>query len=121
MPFDPSRHSYDNCPVEAATQIIGGKWKSVILSRLMLEGVMRFGALRKSIPVITPRMLTAQLRQMEADGLVTRTIYPEVPPRVEYDLTDVGRALQPALMALADWSVDYLSRTPAGAGSRPSR
>ena len=108
MPFDPNSRDYDDCPVEAAMQVLGGKWKSVILSRLLLEGTLRFGELRNSICSITPRMLTAQLRELEAEGLVHREIYPEVPPRVEYSLTDFGRSLQPALIALADWAEDYL-------------
>lgn len=88
--------------MEATLDLIGGKWKSVILFRLN-EGTKRFSELGRLLPRITPRMLTQQLRDMERDGLVDRTVYAEVPPRVEYSLTDVGRSLQPVLDELKDW------------------
>ena len=98
------RHSaYTNCPVEAALDIIGGKWKSIILFRL-LEQIRRFNELRRLLPAITQRTLTTQLRELEDDGLVLRTIYPEVPPRVDYRLTDLGMSLLPVLEALKTWS-----------------
>jgi len=97
------RHQiYALCPVEATLDMIGGKWKGVILFRLT-EGTKRFGELRKLLPKVTQRTLTQQLRELEADGLVTRKIFAEVPPKVEYSLTDLGRSLKPLLVKLRDW------------------
>jgi DNA-binding HxlR family transcriptional regulator len=93
---------YERCPVEATLDMIGGKWKGVILFRLM-EGTKRFGELRKLLAKVTQRTLTQQLRELEADGLVLRRIYAEVPPRVEYSLTPLGRTLKPVLVKLKDW------------------
>lgn len=98
--------SYDcavGCPVEAAMDLIGGKWKSVILYHLLRDGTLRFSELRRRLTGITQRMLTRQLRELEEDGLVRRTAYAEVPPRVEYDLTDVGQSLEPVIAALKAW------------------
>ncbi|GAA5234905.1 helix-turn-helix transcriptional regulator [Verticiella sediminum] len=91
------------CSVEATLKLIGGKWKGVILYRLLTEEVLRFNALRRLLPNITQRMLTNQLRELEADGLLARKIYPEVPPKVEYRLTDYGRTLAPVIQALKQW------------------
>ncbi len=103
------RHlAYTNCPVEAALDIIGGKWKSVILFRL-LEETRRFNELRRLLPAITQRTLTTQLRELEDDGLVIRTVYAEVPPRVDYRLTELGQSLQPVLSALKAWSEVHMS------------
>jgi DNA-binding HxlR family transcriptional regulator len=97
------RHEkYTHCPVEAALDLIGGKWKSVILFRLM-EGTQRFNQLQRLIPTITRRMLTLQLRELEEDQLILRTVYPEVPPRVEYSLTELGMTLKPLLIGLRQW------------------
>lgn len=90
------------CAVEAAVSLIDGKWKSVILFHL-LEGTMRFNALRRQLPSITQRSLITQLRELEEDGLVHREVYAEVPPKVEYSLTELGRSLEPVLMALKSW------------------
>jgi len=95
------------CPVEGALQLIDGKWKGVILYHLM-EKTMRFNELRRKLPNVTQRMLTNQLRELEADGLIHREVYAEVPPRVEYSLTDRGRTLQPVIAALKDWGDRYL-------------
>lgn len=95
-----------SCPVETTLNLIGNKWKVLILRDLM-PGTKRFGELKKSIGSVSQKVLTAQLRDMEADGLVTRTVYPEVPPRVEYDLTDLGKSLQPVLNSLSDWGESY--------------
>lgn len=98
-----SRHiDYENCPVEAALELIGGKWKPVLLVRL-LEGTKRFNEFRKLHPGITQRMLTRQLRELEEDGLVSRKVYPEIPPKVEYSITDFGRTLEPLLQSLIKW------------------
>ena len=94
-----------NCPMEATLDLIGGKWKSVILFRLS-EGTKRFNELQRLLSRITPRMLTHQLRDLERDGLVHREVFPEVPPRVVYSLTDTGRTLQPVLEALMAWGIE---------------
>jgi DNA-binding HxlR family transcriptional regulator len=92
-----------SCPVEATLAIIGGKWKPIILFQLQTR-TLRFGELRKAMPPgITQQMLTNQLRELEADGILTRTVYAEVPPRVEYSLTDLGQSLCPILEAMAVW------------------
>jgi DNA-binding HxlR family transcriptional regulator len=101
------RHS--NCAVEAALGVIGGRWKGVVLYWL-LGGKHRFGELRKRVPNCTERMLTLQLRELEEDGLVSRTVFPEVPPRVEYELTAFGRTLEPVLRGLRDWGERYKRR-----------
>lgn len=90
------------CPMEATLDLIGGKWKGVILYRLH-ESTRRFNELNRLLPKITPRVLTRQLRELEADGFVHRTVYAEVPPRVEYRLTERGESLVPILLALMDW------------------
>lgn len=94
------------CPVETTLTLIGNKWKVLIL-RDLLPGTKRFGELKKSLGSVSQKVLTAQLRDMEADGLVTRTVYPEVPPRVEYSLTDLGMSLQPVLNSLQSWGESY--------------
>jgi len=90
------------CPVEGALELIDGKWKGVVLFHL-LSGTMRFNELRRQLKNCTQRMLTNQLRDLEADGLVHRKIYPEVPPKVEYSLTPRGRTLEPVILALKKW------------------
>lgn len=94
------------CPVETTFLLIGDKWKVMILRDLM-TGTKRFGALRRSIPAISQKMLTQQLRAMEADGLVHREVYAEVPPRVEYSLTETGESLRPVLDAMNVWGRQY--------------
>lgn len=94
------------CPVETTLTLISDKWKVLILRDLM-PGTKRFGDLKKSIGTVTQKVLTAQLRQMEASGLLTRTVYAEVPPRVEYTLTDLGRSLRPVLDAMEAWGKAY--------------
>lgn len=90
------------CGVEAALGLIDGKWKGVILFHL-LKGRMRFNALARKLGAVTQRMLTKQLRELEADGLIVRTVYAEVPPRVEYSLSTKGRSLEPVICALKAW------------------
>lgn len=97
------------CPVETTLMLIGDKWKVLIL-RDLLPGTKRFGELKKSIGGVSQKVLTAQLREMETDGLVRRTVYPEVPPRVEYTLTALGRSLKPILDAMWDWGEAYQSK-----------
>lgn len=94
------------CPVETTLTLIGDKWKVLIL-RDLLTGTKRFGELRKSVGGISQKVLTAQLRSMEDDGIVVRTVYPEVPPRVEYSLTDLGQSLKPILDAMLKWGEGY--------------
>nr|WP_295949258.1 helix-turn-helix domain-containing protein [uncultured Agathobaculum sp.] len=94
------------CPVETTLMLIGDKWKVLILRDLM-PGTRRFGELKKSIGSVSQKVLTAQLRDMEANGLVHRKVYAEVPPRVEYSLTEVGRSLKPILDAMSTWGQGY--------------
>lgn len=94
------------CPVEMTLSLIGDKWKVLIL-RDLLPGTKRFGELKKSVGNASQKVLTAQLRAMEHSGLITRTVYPEVPPRVEYSLTELGRSLQPILDAMRNWGEGY--------------
>ena len=96
------------CPVETTLSLIGGKYKALILWHLS-AGTLRFFQLQKTVTA-TPRMLTLQLRELENDGLISRTVYPEVPPRVEYAMTDLGRSLMPILTAIRDWGTEYLRR-----------
>ena len=98
------RHpAYTNCPVEAALDLIGGKWKAIILFRV-LEETRRFNELRRLLPGLTQRMLTNQLRELERDGLIERKVYAQVPPKVEYSMTEFGKTLEPVLLALKQWS-----------------
>lgn len=98
-----------DCPVETTLTLISDKWKVLIIRDLM-TGTKRFGELKKSIGSVSQKVLTSQLRQMEASGLVTRKVYAEVPPRVEYTLTDLGYSLQPILIAMHDWGEEYKER-----------
>lgn len=94
------------CPVETTLMLIGDKWKVLILRDLM-PGTKRFGELKKSIGSVSQKVLTAQLRDMEESGLLTRKVYAEVPPRVEYTLTDLGYSLKPVLDAMKNWGEEY--------------
>ena len=97
------------CPVETTLTLISDKWKVLIL-RDLLSGTKRFSELKRSIGSVSQKVLTAQLRQMEASGLLSRTVYPEVPPRVEYTLTELGHSLKPVLDAMGDWGTQYKER-----------
>lgn len=97
------------CPVEATVDVIGGKWKGVILYKL-LEGPRRFNELKRELPTITQRMLTLQLRELEEDGIVHREIYKQIPPKVEYSLTDFGKTLEPILLAMLTWGSQYTNQ-----------
>ena len=97
------------CPVETTLLLIGDKWKVLILRDLM-PGTKRFGELKKSIGSVSQKVLTAQLRDMEDKGLVHREVYAEVPPRVEYSLTALGRSLKPILSAMENWGEDYKAK-----------
>ncbi|MBC3536442.1 winged helix-turn-helix transcriptional regulator [Megasphaera hominis] len=97
-----------HCPVEAVLSLISGKYKCIILWHLM-EGTQRYSELRRFVPQATPKMLTQQLRELEADGIVVRKVYPVVPPKTEYSLTDYGRTLSPIVQAMCDWGKKYMS------------
>ena len=104
-----SRTIGKRCSVGITVDVIGGKWKALVLFYL-LDGTMRFNELRRQIPDCTQRMLTLQLRELEEDGLVERTVYPVVPPRVEYKLTPFGRTLRPIIEAMSAWGHRYRQR-----------
>ena len=97
------------CPVETTLMLIGDKWKVLILRELM-GGTQRFGQLKKSIGSVSQKVLTAQLRDMEQNGLVRREVFAEVPPRVEYSLTELGRSLKPILDAMWNWGEEFKAR-----------
>lgn len=103
------------CPVETTLMLIGDKWKVLILRDLM-PGTRRFGELKKSIGNVSQKVLTAQLRDMEENGLVSRKAYAEVPPRVEYSLTELGRSLKPILDAMQDWGKGYKAQNGQNIG-----
>ncbi len=103
------RQMHDYCATEMALEIIGGKWKLVILYNLF-EGTKRFGELRRAMPNVTQRMLTRQLRELEEDGLVRRKVYTQVPPKVEYSLTDTGESLESIVRQIDEWGDWYLGR-----------
>lgn len=96
-----------SCPVEATIDLIGGKYKSVILWHLMGK-TLRYNELHKLVPKATDKMLAQQLRELEKDGLINRKVYPVVPPKTEYSLTDLGNTLAPILDAMCDWGTVYL-------------
>lgn len=92
----------NTCPIQFTLTMMSGKWKPALI-HMLIESPMRFGALQKALPGISHKMLTQRLRELEADGLVNREIFPEVPPRVEYSLSERGHTLAPVLIALYDW------------------
>jgi len=98
------------CPVTHCLSLIGGKWKPVILF-CVAGGVNRFGAMQRAIPAVTKQMLTQQLREMEGDGLISRTVFPVVPPRVDYALTEKGHSILPVVQAMREWGLNDLSRS----------
>ena len=97
-----------NCAVDATMSVIEGRWKTVILCKLYKNGPMRFNQLMREIDGVSPRILTKQLKEMESDGIVKRTSYPEIPPRVEYSITEKGLSLAPILKAMADWGLQNM-------------
>ena len=101
--------SQTECPVTFCMQKLGGKWKPIIIY-LIRKGVNRFGILERGIDGITKQMLTKQLREMEADGILNRKIYPEIPPRVEYSFTDFGESLFPIIDAMSNWGLEHMKK-----------
>lgn len=104
--------------VEEALRVIGGRWKMLILFHLFADGTRRFSELERAIPAVSQKMLAQQLRELERDGILTRRVYPEVPPKVEYSLTALGDALCPALDQLLQWTMQRRTLAPGG-GSPP--
>ena len=102
-----TREELPECPVATTVQLIGNKWKLLIIRNLVFNGTQRFGDFIKSIPAISKKVLTDNLRALEEDGLITREVFAEVPPRVEYSLTKLGKTLQPILDAMWNWGTDY--------------
>lgn len=102
----PVKKALEACPVEVSIAVLGGAWKMTIVKNL-LDGPMRYGELRRSVGPVTPRVLTRQLRELESDAILSRTAFPEVPPRVEYALTAQGAALAPFVEALNEWGARY--------------
>lgn len=98
------------CPVEATLEVIRGKWKGAILHHLLSETI-RFNQLRRLMPEITQRMLTKQLRELEADKLISRKVYPVVPPKVEYSTTEYGKTIAPVIQALQTWGSQHLAKS----------
>lgn len=96
-----------NCPVTATMGVIGGKWKVILINAISQHEPARFGVLKRKLLGITQTMLTSQLRELEEDGIISRTIYAEIPPRVEYRLTEFGKSLEPILVAMANWGTKY--------------
>lgn len=110
--------SRTGCGVEATLSVIGGVWKPVLLFHL-LPGKLRFNALCRLTHGATPRMITLQLRELEADGVVARIVYPEIPPKVEYELTAFGRTLEPVLLSMRSWGEAFQARDEQARGNGP--
>lgn len=100
------------CPVEFTVNMVGGKYKLVIMHKLATHGVRRFNELRREFPDITQRTLTRQLRELESDGLVNRQMYSEIPPKVEYSLSETGKSLYPIFLQLENWGLNYMANNP---------
>lgn len=96
-----------NCPVEASLSVVGGKYKSIILYHLMTDRTLRFNEIQKLIPQATIKMLSQQLKDLEAEGIIHKEIYPVVPPKTEYSITEFGETLRPIIMAMCDWGRTY--------------
>ena len=99
------------CTFEITIDLIGGKWKPLIIWILGKDGTQRFSELKKQLPKVTQKMLTQQLRELEADNLINRKVYPQVPPKVEYSLTDLGQSLMPILSMMCSWGDDYYKQS----------
>ncbi|OYQ36743.1 transcriptional regulator [Flavobacterium cyanobacteriorum] len=97
----------NSCPVTATMQVLGGKWKAILINAIYHTSPARFGELKRSVKGITQSMLTSQLRELEDDGIISRKIYAEIPPRVEYTLTEFGLTLSPIMLSMAEWGKEY--------------
>lgn len=97
------------CPVEFTVNMVGGKYKLVILYQLAIHEVRRFNELRRELSTVTPRTLTRQLRELESDGLINRQVYPEIPPKVEYSLSETGKSLYSILLQIENWGLNHLA------------
>lgn len=106
--MDSSEFCNIHCPVEATIALIGGKYKVIIIYQLLLHEVLRFNQLRRIVNKATPKILTAQLRELENDGIISRKVYAVVPPKTEYRLTELGKSLVPIMNAMRDWGSEYL-------------
>lgn len=104
----------NSCPVTATMQVLGGKWKPILINAIYLTSPARFGELKRSVKGITQSMLTSQLRELEDDGIINRKIYAEIPPRVEYTLTEFGLTLSPIMLAMAKWGEEYRIKQQKG-------
>lgn len=96
-----------SCPVTATMHVLGGKWKAILINAIYITTPARFGELKRSVKGITQSMLTSQLRELENDGIISRKIYAEIPPRVEYTLTEFGLTLSPIIQSMAEWGKEY--------------
>jgi DNA-binding HxlR family transcriptional regulator len=114
--MDTTKPCVERCPIETTLRVIGGKWKSLVLYHVR-SGPKRFNELRRLIPNVTQRMLTQHLRELEQDGVLTRTVFAVVPPRVEYSLTPLGHSLTPLLAQMAEWGAAYEGLSKNGPGS----
>ncbi|GEO84434.1 MULTISPECIES: winged helix-turn-helix transcriptional regulator [Alphaproteobacteria] len=101
-------NNFPGCPVESTLSLLDGKWKGVILYHLITSGTLRFSELQRKLKSVTQRMLTKQLRELEESGIVSRTVFAVVPPRVDYSLTPLGRTLEPVIMALGQWGETHV-------------
>ena len=110
--------SYGTCPIGSAIDLIGGKWKLPILYNLR-EKTLRFGEIKRALPMVTQKMLTQQLRELENDGLISRKVYTEVPPKVEYSITPITKKLEPILSAMCDWGKEYRETRTGAAQNLP--
>jgi hypothetical protein len=104
----------NSCPVTATMQVLGGKWKAILINAIYLTSPARFGELKRSVKGITQSMLTQQLRELEDDGLISRKIYAEIPPRVEYTLTEFGLTLSPIMQSMATWGKEFRIKKQKG-------
>lgn len=105
-----TKQELPECPVATTVQLIGNKWKMLIIRDLIFNGTQRFGDFLKTIPAISKKVLTDNLRALESDGLIDREVFAEVPPRVEYSLSELGRSLRPIWDAMATWGTEYKNR-----------
>lgn len=110
----------NSCPVTATMQVLGGKWKAILINAIYLTSPARFGELKRSVKGITQSMLTQQLRELEDDGLISRKIYAEIPPRVEYTLTEFGLTLSPIMQSMAKWGAEFRMKKQKGRSAKNS-